>query len=267
MTGDFLPDRNPSLSGGEGAIGRKRLNTWEGGPLGDDNQGTLSSPAFEITATTSTSCGGGPPERRVTPSRARDRRSGRQDRDRFERRHPQLEELGRQCLPGQEAVIESRTRATGGWGHLTFDHLVLGPTAALPRSVETTVNLVVDGQIVRTATGSNSETLDWVNWDVRDLEGERARIQIIDNNTGGGDMLADHFTFANASGPVGDPAGALVGLRPGLLRRSDVQQRAEEPADHDRLDEQLAVRRQHPDRPMAQCDERAPGPGPADRRR
>ena len=49
LTGDFLPDRNPSTSGGEGYIGRKRLNTWEGGPLGDDNQGTLSSPAFEIT--------------------------------------------------------------------------------------------------------------------------------------------------------------------------------------------------------------------------
>ena len=49
LTGDFLPDRNPSTAGGEGAIGRKRLNTWEGGPLGDDNQGTLSQPAFEIT--------------------------------------------------------------------------------------------------------------------------------------------------------------------------------------------------------------------------
>ena len=100
---------------------------------------------------------------------------------------------------GQEAVLRIKDQATGGWGHLTFDHPVLGPTAALPRSVETTVNLVVDGQIVRTATGSNSETLDWVGWDLRDLQGERARIQIIDNNTGGwGHVLADHFTFANA---------------------------------------------------------------------
>ena len=49
LTGDFLPDRNPSTAGGEGAIGQKRLNTWEGGPRGDDNQGTLSSPAFAIT--------------------------------------------------------------------------------------------------------------------------------------------------------------------------------------------------------------------------
>ena len=70
---------------------------------------------------------------------------------------------------GQEAVLRIKDQATGGWGHLTFDHPVLGPTAALPRSVETTVNLVVDGQIVRTATGSDSETLDWVGWDLRDL--------------------------------------------------------------------------------------------------
>ena len=96
-------------------------------------------------------------------------------------------------------MLRIKDQATGGWGHLTFDHPVLSPTAALPRSVETTVNLVVDGQIVRTATGSNSETLDWVGWDLRDLQGEQARIQIIDNNTGGwGHVLADQFTFANA---------------------------------------------------------------------
>lgn len=29
LTGDFVADRNPSTSGGEGAIGQKRLNTWK----------------------------------------------------------------------------------------------------------------------------------------------------------------------------------------------------------------------------------------------
>lgn len=76
---------------------------------------------------------------------------------------------------------------------------MLGPIAALPRSVETTVNLVVGGQTVRTATGSDGENLDWVGWDLRDLDGEKARIQIMDNNTGGwGHVLVDQFTFAGA---------------------------------------------------------------------
>ena len=53
--------------------------------------------------------------------------------------------------------------------------------------------------MVRTATGPNSETLDWAGWDVRDLAGRTARIQIVDNNTSGwGHIMADQFTFADA---------------------------------------------------------------------
>ncbi|HYI56855.1 MAG TPA: GH32 C-terminal domain-containing protein, partial [Microlunatus sp.] len=200
LTGDFVPDRNPSTSGGEGAIGRKRLNTWEGGPRGDDNQGTLSSPAFEITDNYLNFLLGG---------------GGRSDGS----LQAELVVAGQvvrtatgandgilnwknwdvSAYRGQDAVLRIKDQATGGWGHLTFDHPVLSPTGALPRSVETTVNLVVDDQIVRTATGSNSESLDWVAWDLRDLQGERARIQVNDNNTGGwGHVLADQFTLANA---------------------------------------------------------------------
>jgi fructan beta-fructosidase len=200
LTGDFLPDRNPSTSGGEGAIGRKRLNTWEGGPLGDDNQGTLSSPAFEITDNYLNFLlgGGGRSDGSLQAELVVDGQvvktaTGSNDGI------LNWKNWDVSAYRGQEAVLRIKDQATGGWGHLTFDHPVLGPTAALPRSVETTVNLVVDGQIVRTATGSDSETLDWVGWDLRDLEGERARIQIIDNNTGGwGHVLADQFTFANA---------------------------------------------------------------------
>ena len=200
LTGDFLPDRNPSTAGGEGAIGRKRLNTWEGGPLGDDNQGTLSSPAFEITDNYLNFLlgGGGRSDGSLQAELVVDGQvvktaTGSNDGI------LNWKNWDVSAYRGQEAVLRIKDQATGGWGHLTFDHPVLGPTAALPRSVETTVNLVVDGQIVRTATGSDSETLDWVGWDLRDLEGERARIQIIDNNTGGwGHVLADQFTFANA---------------------------------------------------------------------
>ena len=51
---------------------------------------------------------------------------------------------------------------------------------------------------MRTATGPNSETLDWTNWNVGDLIGKTAQIQLVDRNTGGwGHLLADHFTFAD----------------------------------------------------------------------
>ena len=55
---------------------------------------------------------------------------------------------------------------------------------------KTCMNLLVDGQIVRTATGPNvvpggSEALEPASWDVTDLIGKKAQIQIVDNATGG----------------------------------------------------------------------------------
>ena len=48
----------------------------------------------------------------------------------------------------------------------------------------TCVNLVIDGEVVRTATGHNSETMRRHVWDVSKLKGRVAVIQLIDNNTG-----------------------------------------------------------------------------------
>ncbi|GAB7184617.1 sucrose-6-phosphate hydrolase SacC GH32 family [Kitasatospora sp. Ki12] len=63
---------------------------------------------------------------------------------------------------------------------------------------QTAVNLLVDGKVVRTSTGSNSETLDWTSWDLKDLIGKQARIQLVDHNTEGwGHILADDFTAAD----------------------------------------------------------------------
>jgi fructan beta-fructosidase len=99
---------------------------------------------------------------------------------------------------GRTARIEIVDENTGGWGHINADQITFSDQPAFPRSTETAVNLLVDGEVVRTATGPNSERLDWTAWNLRDLLGRTARIQVVDNNTGGwGHILADHFAFAD----------------------------------------------------------------------
>ena len=64
---------------------------------------------------------------------------------------------------------------------------------------ETYVALLVDAKAVRTATGPNvqpggSERLGWHCWDVADLAGKEAVIQIVDKRTGGwGHINVDHI--------------------------------------------------------------------------
>ncbi|MFJ5995510.1 GH32 C-terminal domain-containing protein [Streptomyces sp. NPDC092370] len=102
-------------------------------------------------------------------------------------------------LAGKKARIRIVDDNTGGWGHINVDHIMLSDAEAQPVSQETSVNLVVDGRIVRSATGANSETLDWASFDLRPYAGKKARIQIVDLNTAGwGHILADRFTAADA---------------------------------------------------------------------
>ncbi|MBI2926398.1 MAG: GH32 C-terminal domain-containing protein [Verrucomicrobia bacterium] len=64
---------------------------------------------------------------------------------------------------------------------------------------KTCINLVLHGQIVRTATGPNdkpggSEHLDWHAWDVNEFAGRNAVIEIVDQATGGwGHINIDHI--------------------------------------------------------------------------
>lgn len=115
------------------------------------------------------------------------------------------------ALRGQSAHLEIVDQATGGWGHVLADHFVLSDVAAKVRGDETAVNLVVDGQVVRSTAGAESEALDWAGWDVRDLRGKTAQIQIADRNSGGwGHVLADHIMLADAPAqPVLERAGWL----------------------------------------------------------
>jgi fructan beta-fructosidase len=101
-------------------------------------------------------------------------------------------------LAGRTARIEIVDQNTGGWGHILADQIMFSDERALPRSNETAVNLLVDGRVVRTASGMNSERLDWVAWNVEDLIGTDAQIEIVDQNTGAwGHILADQITFAD----------------------------------------------------------------------
>lgn len=64
---------------------------------------------------------------------------------------------------------------------------------------ETAVNLLMDGEVVRTATGADGERLEWHSWDVTELVGQDARLEVVDFHSGGwGHINLDQITFADA---------------------------------------------------------------------
>ena len=84
---------------------------------------------------------------------------------------------------------------------------------------ETCMNLLVDGHVVRTATGNNSqpggsEALAPAAWDVAEFAGRRATLAIIDQRTGGwGHINVDQIVQADTNtAPARVPAPALVAM-------------------------------------------------------
>jgi fructan beta-fructosidase len=64
---------------------------------------------------------------------------------------------------------------------------------------------------VRSTAGKESEWLDWTSWDVSDLKGKDAQIQIVDRNSGGwGHILADQFMFADAPAQTAEQRSSWV---------------------------------------------------------
>src|SRR5688572_24548454 len=64
---------------------------------------------------------------------------------------------------------------------------------------KTCLNLLIDGRIARTATGDAAERLAWKSWDVRELRGKKAALEIVDKHTGGwGHLNVDHLLLADA---------------------------------------------------------------------
>ncbi|WP_082574143.1 GH32 C-terminal domain-containing protein [Cellulomonas sp. Root137] len=127
-TGSFV-DAGPTTGSLPGQVGRQVLDTFVGG--GDPATGTITSPPFTI-----------------------DRR---------------------------------------------YLHLLLGG-GDHPLGVEpaTSVNLLVDGRPVRTATGRDEGTLRPVRWDLGDLAGRQAQVQVLDDATGGwGHLMVDQIVLSD----------------------------------------------------------------------
>lgn len=65
---------------------------------------------------------------------------------------------------------------------------------------QTCINLLVDGKVVRTAVGKDNEKLAWSSWNVEDLQGKTATIQIVDRNSEGwGHINIDQIELADES--------------------------------------------------------------------
>ncbi len=61
----------------------------------------------------------------------------------------------------------------------------------------TCMNLVLGDRVVRTAAGVNAERLAWTAWDVSEYQGKEARLEIVDEASGGwGHINVDQIEFA-----------------------------------------------------------------------
>ena len=101
---------------------------------------------------------------------------------------------------GKQAQIVIIDDNDGAWGHIVADVFEASDQPAKPVSYETTVNLLVNGQVVKSETGANAETLNWRNWNVDAYRGKSAQIQVVDKNTGGwGHILVDHIVFSDTA--------------------------------------------------------------------
>ena len=63
---------------------------------------------------------------------------------------------------------------------------------------EVGIDLIVDDEVVHSATGDNSERLDWKAWEVSDYAGQDAHLKIYDFHSGGwGHILIDQIIFSD----------------------------------------------------------------------
>lgn len=114
------------------------------------------------------------------------------------------------ALPGQVGtrVADTFAGTDAATGVLTsapfridrnFLHLLIaGGRHPLGSEPATSVQLLVDGRPVRTATGDDSTRLRPVEWDLRDLAGRTAQLQILDDATGAwGHLMVDQVVLSD----------------------------------------------------------------------
>lgn len=139
----------------------------------------------------------------------------------------------RGTLPGQQAVsgflgeglVNSFRNGDGATGTLTSPEFVVDrPWLNLligggkhPEGLR--AELLVDGKPAREATGNattggDDEHLSWVSWDVADLKGKKARVRIVDRETGSwGHINVDQVELSDARRASGAPDDRLARAR------------------------------------------------------
>lgn len=80
----------------------------------------------------------------------------------------------------------------------TLHFLLAGGHHPLGQPGATSVNLLVNRQPVRTATGDDTGSLKPVSWDLSDLQGQTAQLQVLDDATGSwGHLILDQVTLSD----------------------------------------------------------------------
>jgi len=83
-----------------------------------------------------------------------------------------------------------------------FVHFLIGGGAHAGR---TCLNLVVDGEVVRSATGHDSNAMRRATFDVAELEGRAARLEVVDAEAGAwGNIGVDAIEFSDQARPIED---------------------------------------------------------------
>lgn len=203
-TGSFV-NSGPSTESLPNQLGPKVLDTYA--PAGDPGTGTVTSPTFTVNSPyiDLQVAGGNHPAGQANPTAVNLIIGGQVVATTTGPNSPDLTWTNWDVskYQGQQAqiqVVDQNDGSTGGWGHLMVGDIVFADAAAKPWDTQTSVNLVVDGKVVRSSTGQDSESLDWNSWDLSDLQGKTGHIEISDNNTGGwGHILADQFTLSDTA--------------------------------------------------------------------
>lgn len=178
------------------------LDTW--GPDGDPGEGTITSPTFTVDSPyiDLQLAGGEHPMSQPNPTAVNLLIGGKVVATATGNNTGTLTwtNWDTSAYQGQQAQIQVVDQNDGsqGWGHLMVGDIVFASEQAPAWDTQTAVNLVVNGQVVRSSTGANSENLDWAAWNVKDLQGQQAHIEIVDHATGSwGHVLADDFSVAD----------------------------------------------------------------------